>query len=93
MPQGVIGAYQLQAAIAAVHDESARVEDTDWTQILALYGVLVRMSDNPMVVLNQAIASAMVYGPARGLESLTTLDEDPRMRGRSRTFARRRRKR
>ena len=48
--------YQLQAAIAAVHDEAARAEDTDWPQILALYGLLKRMSDNPMVALNHAIA-------------------------------------
>ena len=55
--------YQLQAAIAAVHDEAARAEDTDWPQILALYGLLKRMSDNPMVTLNHAIAAAMVHGP------------------------------
>jgi RNA polymerase sigma factor (sigma-70 family) len=81
LPQGTIGAYQLQAAIAAVHDEAARVEDTDWPQILALYGVLARLSDNPMVVLNQAIATAMVHGPAKGLEMLSALDDDARMRG------------
>ena len=64
-----IGAYQLQAAIAAVHDEAARAEDTDWPQILALYGLLKRMSDNPMVTLNHAIAAAMVHGPAAGSSS------------------------
>ena len=63
--KGSIGAYQLQAAIAAVHDEAARAEDTDWPQILALYELLKRMSDNPMVMLNHAIAAAMVHGPPK----------------------------
>ena len=57
-----------------MHDEAARVEDTDWPQILALYGLLERMSDNPMVALNHAIAAAMVHGPAAGLELLKPLD-------------------
>jgi RNA polymerase sigma factor (sigma-70 family) len=78
---GAIGAYQLQAAIAAVHDEAARVEDTDWPQILALYALLKRISDNPMVALSHAIAAAMVHGPAAGLELLAALDADPRMGG------------
>ncbi len=64
LSRGSIGAYQLQAAIAAVHDEAGRAEDTDWPQILALYGLLKRMSDNPMVTLNHAIAAAMVQRPA-----------------------------
>ena len=77
---GTVGTYQLQATIAAVHDEAARTEDTDWPQILALYGLLVRMSDtNPMVRLNHAIAVAMVDGPATGLELLKALDADPRV--------------
>jgi RNA polymerase sigma factor (sigma-70 family) len=76
---GSIGAYQLQAAIAAVHDEAARAEDTDWPQILALYGLLERMSDNPMVTLNRAIAAAMVHGPEAGLALLEPLDADPRL--------------
>jgi RNA polymerase sigma factor (sigma-70 family) len=79
LPRGAIGAYQLQAAIAAVHDEAARAEDTDWPQILALYGVLLRLSDNPMVTLNHAIAAAMVHGPATGLSLLEPLDRDPRI--------------
>jgi predicted RNA polymerase sigma factor len=79
LAKGAIGAYQLQAAIAAVHDEAARVEDTDWPQILALYELLKRMSENPMVVLNHAIATAMVHGPPKGLELLKALDSDPRM--------------
>jgi predicted RNA polymerase sigma factor len=81
LPGGAIGYYQLQAAIAAVHDEAARAEDTDWPQIFALYGLLERMSDNPMVTLNRAIAAAMVHGPAVGLERLKVLDSDVRMSG------------
>jgi RNA polymerase sigma factor (sigma-70 family) len=81
LSQGSIGAYQLQAAIAAVHDEAATAEDTDWPQILALYDLLRRMSDNPMVMLNHAIAAAMVHGPAKGLELLTALDADGRLSG------------
>jgi len=81
LSQGVVGAYQLQAAIAALHDEATRAEDTDWPQILALYSLLKRMSDNPMVTLNHAIASAMVHGPAAGLKLIETLDADPRMSG------------
>jgi RNA polymerase sigma factor (sigma-70 family) len=79
LAKGSIGAYQLQAAIAAVHDEAVRAEDTDWPQILALYELLMRMSDNPMVMLNHAIAAAMVHGPGKGLELLRVLDADPRL--------------
>ena len=68
LSKGSISAYQLQAAIAAVHAEAARAEDTDWPQILALYELLKHMSNNPMVMLNHAIATAMVRGPAEGLE-------------------------
>ena len=64
-----------------MHDEAARAEDTDWPQILALYGLLKRMSDNPMVALNHAIAAAMVHGPAAGLELLDALDADARLAG------------
>ena len=87
LSKGSIGAYQLQAAIAAVHDEAARAEDTDWPQILALYDLLKRMSDNPMVVLNHAIAAAMVHGPAAGLELLHGLDNDGRLAGHHRLDA------
>ncbi|MBC8072784.1 MAG: RNA polymerase sigma factor [Deltaproteobacteria bacterium] len=79
LAKGAAGPYQLQAAIAAVHDEAARAEDTDWPQILALYVVLDRMSDNPMVRLNKAIAAAMVHGPAVGLAQLDALDRDGRL--------------
>jgi predicted RNA polymerase sigma factor len=79
LPKGSVGPYQLQAAIAAVHDEAARAKDTDWPQILALYELLKRMSDNPMVMLNHAIAAAMVHGPSKGLELLRALDSDARL--------------
>ncbi len=72
---GAVGEYQLQAAIAAVHDQAPRAEDTDWPQILALYGLLERMSGNPVVALNRAIAAAMVHGPRTGLTLLEALDE------------------
>jgi predicted RNA polymerase sigma factor len=87
LPRGSVGPYQLQAAIAAVHDEAARAEDTDWPQILALYGLLERMSNNPMVTLNHAIAFAMVNGPAAGLERLETLDAEGRLAGHHRLYA------
>ncbi|MFL6196453.1 MAG: RNA polymerase sigma factor [Thermoanaerobaculia bacterium] len=87
LSRGSIGPYQLQAAIAALHDEAARVEDTDWPQILALYGLLMRMSDNPMVTLNHAIATAMVHGPEAGLERLKALDGDERLAGHHRLDA------
>jgi RNA polymerase sigma factor (sigma-70 family) len=79
LPKGSVGPYQLQAAIAAVHDEAAQVEDTDWPQILALYDLLGRMSDNPMVRLNHAVAAAMVHGAAKGLELLDALKDDARL--------------
>jgi RNA polymerase sigma factor (sigma-70 family) len=74
-----LGPYQLQAAIAAVHDEASRAEDTDWPQILALYELLERISPNPMVTLNHAVALAMVRGPHAGLALLGTLDDDDRV--------------
>ena len=76
---GAIGMYQLQAAVAAAHDAARRVEETDWPRILTLYQLLLSMSDNPMVALNHAVASAMVHGPAVGLSLLEPLDADPRM--------------
>lgn len=79
LSSGSVGTYQLQAAIAAIHDEAARAEDTDWPQILAFYKLLARMSDNPMVLLNQAVAVAMVEGTAAGLAILATLDSDSRI--------------
>jgi len=74
-----IGPYQLQAAIAAVHDEAPSAEQTDWPQILALYEVLEQVSPGPVVTLNRAVAVAMVHGPRAGLALLGTLDTDDRM--------------
>jgi predicted RNA polymerase sigma factor len=65
-----IGRYQLQAAIAAVHDEAATVEDTDWPQILGLYDLLRELDPAPMVRLNRIVALAMVHGPRAGLAAL-----------------------
>ena len=87
LSRGAVGPYQLQAAIAAVHDEAARAEDTDWPQILALYGLLERMADNPMVRLNHAVALAMARGPRVGLERLAALEEDKRLAGHHRLAA------
>jgi predicted RNA polymerase sigma factor len=85
--QGSAGVYQLQAAINAVHDEAASAADTDWPQILALYGVLRRITDNPVVALNEAVAVAMVNGPQAGLERLVALESDGRTAGSHRLAA------
>ncbi|MFG2003756.1 RNA polymerase sigma factor [Spirillospora sp. NPDC048911] len=74
-----LGPYQIQAAIAAVHDEAGRVEDTDWPQILALYGLLERVAPSPMVTLAKAVAEAMVSGPGAGLAAVGELESDDRM--------------
>jgi RNA polymerase sigma factor (sigma-70 family) len=87
LSRGSVGPYQVQAAIAAVHDEAASAAQTDWPQILGLYDLLQRMSDNPMVTLNHAIATAMVHGPAAGLERLDALAGDPRLAGHHRLDA------
>ena len=78
--RGALGSYLLQAAIAAVHDEASRPEDTDWPQIVALYDVLHELADNPMVALNRAVAVAMARGPNEGLLLLDPLDRDPRIK-------------
>jgi RNA polymerase sigma factor (sigma-70 family) len=77
--KGAPGSYQLQAAVAALHDEAVRADETDWPQILALYSVLEAMTANPMVMLNRAIALAMVEGPRAGLERLAALGTDKRL--------------
>jgi RNA polymerase sigma factor (sigma-70 family) len=87
MSRTTLGPYQVQAAVSAVHDEAARAEDTDWPQILELYGLLARFDDNPMVALNQAVAAAMVHGPRTGLIMLSRLDDDARMAGHHRLAA------
>jgi RNA polymerase sigma factor (sigma-70 family) len=74
-----VGPYQLQAAIAAVHDEAPSAKETDWPQILALYEVLEQVLPGPVVTLNRAVAVAMVHGPRAGLAVLGTLDTDERM--------------
>ena len=81
MALGAPGSYLVQAAIAALHDEAAHVGETDWPQIVALYGLLMQMSDNPVVALNHVVAVAMAEGPERGLVFLEKLDRDPRIRG------------
>jgi predicted RNA polymerase sigma factor len=81
LSNGPLGPYQLQAAIAAVHDEAPSAEATDWAQILALYTVLERTAPNPMVALNRAVALAMVRGPAAGLAVLDSLSTDERIAG------------
>lgn len=87
LTRGAVGPYQLQAAIAAVHDEAAQANATDWPQILALYSLLKLMSENPMVTLNHAIAAAMVHGPRVGLDLLLPLDSDKRLAGHYRLAA------
>ena len=73
------GPYALQAAIAAVHADAQRWEDTDWAQIVALYGELMRVWPSPVVAVNRAAAIAMVEGPAAGLALLDELTADPRL--------------
>jgi predicted RNA polymerase sigma factor len=87
LAHATLGPYQLQAAIAAVHDEAPSAAETDWKQILALYELLARIAPNPMVTLNHAVAVAMVRGPRAGLELLATLDADERMAGHHRLVA------
>jgi RNA polymerase sigma factor (sigma-70 family) len=79
LPRGPTGPYQLQAAIAAVHDEAVSSGATDWPQIAALYGVLLRLDGNPVVALNHAVAVSMVTGPRAGLELIRQLEADPRI--------------
>ena len=79
LPHGEVGPYQLQAAIAAVHDEAKTMADTDWPQILGLYDLLERTAPNPFTALNRAVAVAMVHGPDEGLEVLAMLAADKRM--------------
>lgn len=82
-----LGPYQLRAAIAAVHDESASDEDTDWAEILALYEVLIRLVPGPLERLGHAVAVAMVHGPRRALDLLAALDDDDHLAGHHRLEA------
>ncbi len=70
-----VGEYRLQAAIAALHDQARTADDTDWPQILALYGLLEKITGNPVVTLNRAVAAAMAEGPSAGLALLDEVDE------------------
>jgi len=85
--RGPIGPYQLQAAIAALHDEAATAAETDWPQILALYEVLEKVTPGPVVTLNKAVAVARARGPLAGLAVLGELDGDERMAGNHRLEA------
>ena len=76
MARGHLGPYQLQAAIAAVHDNAVRAADTDWLQIEALYGELYRLSPTPIVQLNRAVATAMARGPEAGLAAMKDIELD-----------------
>ncbi len=79
LPKGPPGPYQLQAAIAAIHDEAPSAEATDWPQIMGLYELLLRISDNPVVALNHAVAVAMARGAQAGLDLLDELQADERI--------------
>ncbi|MEV0614892.1 sigma-70 family RNA polymerase sigma factor [Nonomuraea sp. NPDC050404] len=87
LPRGTPGPYQLQAAIAALHDEAPTAAETDWPQITALYELLLRIADNPMVALNHAVAVAMARGPQAGLDRLERLGGDDRVSGDHRLHA------
>jgi RNA polymerase sigma factor (sigma-70 family) len=87
LPRGRTGPYQLQAAIAAVHAEAPSAAETDWPQIVALYELLLRVSDNPVVALNHAVALAMAHGPAAGLARLAEVETDERLTGDHRPLA------
>jgi predicted RNA polymerase sigma factor len=87
LAHAVLGPYQLQAAIAAVHSEAPRAEDTDWREIVALYELLGRLAPNPMFTLNHAVALAMLRGPEAGLELIATVGSDDRLAGHHRLDA------
>jgi RNA polymerase sigma factor (sigma-70 family) len=87
MATAPLGRYQIQAAIAALHDEAVTAEDTDWPQILGLYTLLERFDPSPMVPLNRAVAEAMVHGPERGLRTLDGLEAEGRLAGHHRLHA------
>jgi RNA polymerase sigma factor (sigma-70 family) len=87
LPRGMTGPYQVQAAIAAIHDEAPSAEETDWPQIKALYELLLQISDNPIVALNHAVAVAMADGPTMGLQRLETLAADKQLAEDHRLYA------
>jgi predicted RNA polymerase sigma factor len=87
LPHGQPGPYQVQAAIAAVHDEADSVETTDWREVLGLYDVLAQLAPGPVVSLNRAVAIAMVSGPAAGLEELRDLEASGPLAGHHRLYS------
>jgi RNA polymerase sigma factor (sigma-70 family) len=87
LPHGPTGPDQLRAAIPALHDEAPSADETDWPQILALYELLLQVSNTPVVALNHAVAVAMVRGPAAGLERLDALATDARISSNHRLHA------
>jgi RNA polymerase sigma factor (sigma-70 family) len=87
LPDGPVGPYQVQAAIAAVHDEAESVDATDWPEILGLYELLEHLAPGPMVSLNRAVAVAMVTGPDAGLDLVDALETDGRLAGHHRLHA------
>src|SRR5262249_34498589 len=87
LPAGQVGPYQVQAAIAAVHDEARSIDTTDWPQILGLYELLEQLAPGPIVSLNRAVAVAMVAGPAAGLDLLRELESHRRLAGHHRLHA------
>jgi RNA polymerase sigma factor (sigma-70 family) len=87
LAQRPVGPFQLQAAIAAVHDEAARPEDTDWPQILVLYDLLDRIAPGPMVTLNRIVAVAMVDGPEAGMCALAAAEDEQALVGHHRVHA------
>jgi RNA polymerase sigma factor (sigma-70 family) len=87
LPRGTAGPYQLQAAIAAIHDEASSAVETDWPQIKALYELLLEISENPVIALNHVVAVAMADGPAGGLQLLETLASDKQLADDHRLYA------
>jgi RNA polymerase sigma factor (sigma-70 family) len=87
LPRGTAGPYQLQAAIAAIHEEAPSAEETDWPQIKAFYELLLQLSDNPMVALNHVVAVAMADGPTAGLQRLDSLAGDKQLAEDHRLYA------
>jgi RNA polymerase sigma-70 factor (ECF subfamily) len=78
---GGFGPYTLQAAIAACHARALTAEATDWERIAALYDALAQLAPSPVVELNRAVAVAMAFGPAAGLEVVDALRDEPTLQG------------
>ena len=78
---GALGPYALQAAIAACHARARTAEETDWLRIAALYDALAQLAPSPVIELNRAVAVAMAFGPAAGLELADALTAEPSLKG------------